>query len=260
MSDTENNNFPTGKPHISFSEIKQWKECPFRHKLTYIDKLDVFEPSPYLNFGTAVHAGCESLLETKKVDKHKLLKEMKIAWDQNDFENPEWYSKMPGWYKHEPVDTWCQWAENMWDEVIPFLDSEFPGWELHEAEEKLYEPILDKDLSFKGFIDAVIKVPKTRGSGYTYWIIDWKTSKKIETSSYAQKMGTHSSTRHVMDCNFYHYSLQLSLYRYILEEFYGLKIRNQLIAHLKDDTVNAIITPYMRDEIVEMLKYREELQ
>ena len=73
-------------------------------------------------------------------------------------------------------------------------------------------------------------------------------------------MGTHSSTRHVMDCNFYHYSLQLSLYRYILEEFYGLKIRNQLIAHLKDDTVNAIITPYMRDEIVEMLKYREELQ
>ena len=73
-------------------------------------------------------------------------------------------------------------------------------------------------------------------------------------------MGTHSSPRHVMDCNFYHYSLQLSLYRYILEEFYGLKIRNQLIAHLKDDTVNAIITPYMRDEIVEMLKYREELQ
>ena len=41
--------FPTGKPHISFSEIKQWKECAYRHKLTYIDKIDVFEDSPYLH-------------------------------------------------------------------------------------------------------------------------------------------------------------------------------------------------------------------
>ena len=55
-------------PHISFSEIKQWKECPYRHKLVYIDKIDKFEPSPYLHFGTAVHEGCETLLETKEVD------------------------------------------------------------------------------------------------------------------------------------------------------------------------------------------------
>ena len=23
---------PTGKPHVSFSEVKLWKECSFRHK------------------------------------------------------------------------------------------------------------------------------------------------------------------------------------------------------------------------------------
>ena len=116
--------------------------------------------------------------------------------------------------------------------------------------------IYSTELSIAGTVDILAKDNVTG----EYGIIDWKTSKKIETSSYAQKMGTHSSTRHVMDCNFYHYSLQLSLYRYILEEFYGLKIRNQLIAHLKDDAVHAIVTPYMREEIVEMLKYREELQ
>ena len=116
--------------------------------------------------------------------------------------------------------------------------------------------VYSTELSIAGTVDILAKDNVTG----EYGIIDWKTSKKIETSSYAQKMGTHSSTRHVMDCNFYHYSLQLSLYRYILEEFYGLKIRNQLIAHLKDDAVNAIVTPYMREEIVEMLKYREELQ
>ena len=65
------NNFPTGKPHISFSEVKIWKECSWRHKLMYVDKVDTFKPSPYLDFGTAVHEGCETLLETRKVEKKK---------------------------------------------------------------------------------------------------------------------------------------------------------------------------------------------
>ena len=35
----------------------------------------------------------------------------------------------------------------------------------------------EKDnLMFKGFIDAIIKVPKKRGTGFTYWILDWKTA------------------------------------------------------------------------------------
>jgi hypothetical protein len=110
--------FPTGKPHISFSEIKQWKECSYRHKLVYIDKIDTFEDSPYLHFGTAVHEGCESLLETKNVDRDKILRAMKESWQKAGFENPEWYSKQPGWYKHEPVEIWESWANNMWDEVV----------------------------------------------------------------------------------------------------------------------------------------------
>ncbi len=103
----KNTQFPTGKPHLSFSEIKQWKECSYRHKLVYIDKIDTFEESPYLHFGTAVHEGCESLLETKKVDRDKILGVMKESWQKAGFENPEWYSKQPSWYKHEPVETWA---------------------------------------------------------------------------------------------------------------------------------------------------------
>ena len=95
--------FPTGKPHISFSEIKVWKECPYRHKLTYINKIDMFEESPYLHFGTAVHEGCESLIEGRQLDRNKIIGVMKESWQKAGFENPEWYSKQPGWYKHEPV-------------------------------------------------------------------------------------------------------------------------------------------------------------
>ena len=170
--------FPTGKPHISFSEVKQWKECPYRHKLVYIDKIDTFEPSPYLHFGTAVHEGCETLLESRTVDRDKIIGIMKKEWQNAGYENPEWYSKQPGWYKHEPVETWESWANNMWDEVLDFLDKELPGWECFEAEEQLYEVIDDikNPLSFKGFIDGVLKVPKKRGKGHEYWIIDWKTA------------------------------------------------------------------------------------
>ena len=170
--------FPTGKPHISFSEIKQWKECSYRHKLVYIDKIDMFEDSPYLHFGTAVHEGCEKLLERKEPDRDKILGVMKESWENAGFEDPAWYSKQPGWYKHEPIDVWKNWANNMWDEVISFLDKEFNGWECFNAEEELYEKIESASvpLSFKGFIDGVLKVPKKRGEGFEYWIIDWKTA------------------------------------------------------------------------------------
>ena len=167
---------PTGKSHVSFSEIKCWKECSFRHKLMHVDKIDVFEPSPYLDFGTAVHEGCETLLETKHVDREKLIKDIEDAWEKNGFDDPNWVEKQPGWYKYKPVKTWVEWANNMWSDVLPFLDEEFEGWEVVKAEEELYEPIEGTDVKFKGFIDAIIKVPKTRGQGYNYWIIDWKTA------------------------------------------------------------------------------------
>ncbi len=109
--------------------------------------------------------------------------------------------------------------------------------------------VYSKQLSIAGTIDILAKDNVTG----TYEIIDWKTSKKIDTVSYKNKMGTHKTTNHIMDCNFYHYSLQLSLYRYILEEYYNLKINNQLIVHLKDDGVNALIAPYMKNEIIAML-------
>ena len=174
-----NSLFPTGKPHISFSEIKIWKECAWRHKLTYIDKIDMFEPSPYLGFGTVVHEGCESILEGKEINSEKLLNDIRNDFKKHGFDNPEWVEKQPDWYKKSSnvgVEKWCEWAENMWSEVPAFLNREFPGWECFKAEEDLYESIEKKSVKFKGFIDAVIKVPKKRGEGYNYWIIDWKTA------------------------------------------------------------------------------------
>jgi hypothetical protein len=135
----------------------------------------MFEPSPYLDFGTAVHEGCETLLETKQVDKKKLLTDITRAWEKHGFGDKEWYEKMPGWYKHVPVEEWCTWASNMWDDIPQFLDDEFPDWEVIKAEEKLFEPIDDSFVKFKGFIDAVIVAPNKKGDNKV-WILDWKTA------------------------------------------------------------------------------------
>ena len=130
------------------------------------------------------------------------------------------------------------------------------GYSLKSDIDILSEVIVySTELSIAGTVDILAKDNST---GW-YEIIDWKTSKKIEMVSYGQKMGTHDITKNIMDCNFYHYSLQLSLYRYILETYYGIKIHNQLIAQLHDDGVNAHVAPYMKEEIIAMLASQKEL-
>ncbi len=176
LINNKKNNFPTGKPHVSFSEIKMWKECPYRHKLMHVDKIDVFEPSPFLDFGTAVHEGNESIVEGKKINRDKLLSDIKKAWLEHGFDDEDWVKKQPGWYKYFPVDTWLEWANNMWNDIPDFLDREFPDWQPTSVEEQLYEEIPSFDVKFKGFIDAIIEVPKKKGKGTEHWILDWKTA------------------------------------------------------------------------------------
>ena len=115
--------------------------------------------------------------------------------------------------------------------------------------------LYSEELKIAGTVDVLAKDNQSE----EYILIDWKTSKKITTVSYKYKTGNHEATKTVMDCNFYHYSLQLSLYRFILEKYYGLRVRNQVIAHIKDDSVDAHLAPYMKNEIKSMLEYKNDI-
>jgi CRISPR/Cas system-associated exonuclease Cas4 (RecB family) len=65
-------------------------------------------------------------------------------------------------------------------------------------------------------------------------------------------MGHHKATSNLMDCNFIHYSIQLSLYRYILEKNYGLNVTDAAISHITDEKVISYKTEYLQKEIEEM--------
>ena len=86
-----------------------------------------------------------------------------------------------------------------------------------------------------------------------YVLIDWKTSKRIDRNSFKGKVGIKKETKNIEDCKYNHYALQLSLYRYLLEEYYGIKIARQLVAQLKDEGVQSYSMPYMRSDIENMI-------
>ena len=107
------------------------------------------------------------------------------------------------------------------------------------------EIIYSKELKLAGSVDLIIENIETN----EHTIIDWKTNEKIPTSSYGKKTGIHPITQDIEDCKYNLYALQLSLYRFLLEKYYGFKINRQLIVHLKDDKVLAYMTPYYEDHI-----------
>jgi len=159
---------PTGKPHVSFSEVKLWKECSYRHNLVHIKKISLFKPSPALDFGTAVHASCEHYLLTREMKPEIAFDSMEKAWATNSTpENPDFTQASLAKSKLE--------ATTILSELPKFLDETFPEWETISAEHQLYEPINNHPHAFKGFIDGVIKAKGKRGETI-YWVIDWKTA------------------------------------------------------------------------------------
>jgi hypothetical protein len=61
------------------------------------------------------------------------------------------------------------------------------------------------------------------------------------------------------DCNYYHYSLQLNSYKWLLQKSYGVKIREMFLVVLHPDQENYIKVPIndMQDEIEEMVEMRK---
>ena len=114
--------------------------------------------------------------------------------------------------------------------------------------------IFAEDIKLAGTMDILVKLKDTD----EYIIIDWKTNKKIDTKSFRNKVGIHPVTSNIEDCKYNVYAFQLSLYRYILEEYYGLNIKQQIIAHINDYAVNTYIPPYYKGHMEKIAKLRKD--
>lgn len=87
-------------------------------------------------------------------------------------------------------------------------------------------------------------------------IADWKRSKEIKFSNKWES--GNKPLEHLDNCNFIHYSLQLNLYRMIIEKYYDKKISEMflVILHPNLQKYQKIIIPKMSKEISDILKNR----
>jgi ATP-dependent exoDNAse (exonuclease V) beta subunit len=139
-------------------------------------------------------------------------------------------------------------AERMYFSAVnDFMRSE--KHEFIEAEKVIGSPLY----GIAGQVDAISRTKKGM------CIIDWKTNKSIDLAGYNDRR-CQRPIDHLQECNYSRYSLQLSLYRYILELEYGFKISGQLLIHLRPDgKYERYETDYLKDEIESMLAYTGRL-
>lgn len=158
---------PTGKVNISFSELKVWSECSWRHKLQHIDKIDLSKPGIALDFGTAIHACHEEFIKTNKVCKNIFVKKLHELWTEHSKIVPETFT----------TDAFVEYVtegKKTLEELPSFYSKAFPNWRPVAAEFPLFEQIDNSKHAFKGFIDAIIATPD--GAKETFWILDAKTT------------------------------------------------------------------------------------
>jgi hypothetical protein len=150
--------------HISYSALKNWAECSYKHKIMYVDGVKEFKGNTYTIFGTALHSTCEKLVtDTSSFDVERYFLEcFRDEKNKLDELGVEVNSKL----MLEMIDQ----GRRLSKLALPALKKCFKNFEVVSAEEKLFEPIETEEYDFKGFIDLVVKTPDGK-----YHIIDWKT-------------------------------------------------------------------------------------
>jgi len=130
---------------------------------------------------------------------------------------------------------------NFWREHGDDLEPYRTEWEVWSEDHKL-----------AGQIDMVYR----RKSDGKFLIYDWKRSKEIKTENKFQT--GLPPIQHLPDCNYWHYTLQLNVYRWFLENLYGLEIDDMYLLVLHPDNKNykRVRLNRMDDEVAAMLECR----
>jgi ATP-dependent exoDNAse (exonuclease V) beta subunit len=148
--------------------MKIWNECPFKHKLSYLDNINSFLGNEFTAFGTAMHSVCENLILDEKKDfnanEHFMLSFV------------EELKRIKGLGVSLRKDLVLEMKDQgapIFDHIIPAVKEYFSEYEVIAVEEPLMEEITEFDsegVKFKGFVDLVLKT-----SDGKYHIIDWKS-------------------------------------------------------------------------------------
>lgn len=112
-----------------------------------------------------------------------------------------------------------------------------------------------EELKISGSIDMVFENPDG-----TIQIYDWKRVKEIKHEASFGKYALTDCISHLPDTNFWHYALQLNVYKTILEHKYGKKVTDLYLVCIHPEnqykTYERIKVPFLDTEIANLIKER----
>jgi len=120
--------------------------------------------------------------------------------------------------------------------------------------------VFDEDVKIAGSIDMVYENPDG-----TLSIYDWKRSKDIQDPSVSwNKFSTNTVLQHVPDTNYWHYSLQLNIYKTILENKYNKQVKELFLVKIHPDTPSKsyelISVPLLTQEMTNLFNQRKGIR
>lgn len=99
-------------------------------------------------------------------------------------------------------------------------------------------------------------VDRVEREGVYLDIKDYKTNKQIDKTGFRGEKMLHPLSE-ILNCNFNHYTLQLSLYGWMLEQL-GYKVRSLEIIHIKEDRDVKYPVEYMPGWVERMLHHYDK--
>jgi len=111
---------------------------------------------------------------------------------------------------------------------------------------------IERKIKLCGSIDMVFR----RKSDGKFVIYDWKRSKDIKSDNKYQS--GLPPLEHLPDTNYWHYTMQLNVYKWILEKYYGLEVADLYLVILHPDQLSyrRMRLNIMNDEVESMIECR----
>lgn len=178
---------------------------------------------------------------------------IKAMWDASKKEASE-----AGTAMHLGIEMVMNGAEK---EVSPMV-KQSKEWEYFKkywaVDSEIWEPwrteweVWDESIKLAGSIDMIYRNKKDG----TFAVYDWKRAKEIKMENpWANGFGPAAA---LPDTNYWHYTLQLNVYRWMLEKHYGLKISEMalVVIHPNNKSYKKYILNRLEDEVEGMVAAR----
>lgn len=133
------------------------------------------------------------------------------------------------------------------------------------GEKGIYPELLLSNISEDGLLRIAGQADLIIIDGYDVYVLDYKTNKSIDKKSFYDSRVKKSAKlkyplNNIDDCNFMHYSLQLSTYAWMIQQLnpeFNIKLL-MLIHYDHDGGVSTYECEYLKEDVERMLKYHKQ--